>query len=286
MSASHAADQLLHEKVGRFSRLSESPIRVFDEPMDQCLLCIGYDFHQDAPIFREAVRNLYQPGVNQKEWWRYQHNYLGLRTLVAYEGPRPVGHIEFIPIQHAPRPVTGTRQLFINCLFVDKSARFRGVGRTLLEAAEKEAAGQGKGIAVLASECGPFMPAAYFESCGFLQGDVRDGERLLYRAPFMGEAPKFLPLSYEPRSSSSGITIDYFHCPQCPLSGRALHDLRTKMASSRERIDLRVINTGQRTTIEQWGIARGVYVDGKPVQDFLPPRADPVKSALDAILSK
>lgn len=286
MSSSHAADQLLREKVGRFSRFRESPMRIFDEPMDQCLLCIGYDFHQDAPILREAIRNLYQPSVNQKEWWRYQHNHLGLRTLVAYEGPSPVGHIEFIPIQYAPRPVTGTRQLFINCMVVDKSARFRGVGRALLEAAEKEAEDQGKGIAVLASEDGPFMPAEFFESCGFLKGDVRDGERLMYKAPFMGEAPKFLPVSYEPRANPSGIAVDFFHCPQCPLSGTTLDDLRTALASSRERIDLHVINTGRRSTIERWGMARGVYVDGKPLQDFLPPRADQLKNTLNSMLKE
>ena len=222
--------------------------------------------------------------MNQKEWWRYQHNYLGLRTLVAYEGPRAVGHVEFIPIQHAPRPVTGTRQLFINCIFVDKSARFRGVDRMLLQAAEREAEDQGRGIAVLASESGPFMPAAFFESSGFQRGEARDGERLLHKAPLTGEAPRFLTLNYQPRSSSSGIAIDFFHCPQCPLSGKALHDLRTALASHREGIDLHVINTGQRTTIEQWGIAQGAYVNGKPVEDFRPPSAENLKSALEAIL--
>jgi GNAT superfamily N-acetyltransferase len=261
-------------------------MRIFDEPMDQCLLCIGYDFHQDAPIFREAARNRFEPGVSQKEWWRYQHNYLGLRTLVAYDGSRPVGHVEFIPIQHAPRPVSGARTLFINCLFVDRSARFRGVGRALLEAAEEEATRLGKGIAVLAYESGSFMPAAFFEACGFEAGEARDGERLLHKASFTGETPSFLPLHYEPRRNIEGIAVDYFHCPQCPRSGTALQELQGKLASRRGHIDLRVINTGQRPTIEQWGIAQGIFVDGHRLPIVLPPHANQLKSALESLLGE
>jgi hypothetical protein len=112
-------------------------MKVLDEAMDQCLLCIDYAFDQDSPANREVSLRRLQPGIRQKEWWRYHHVYRGLRTLVAYEGSRAVGHVEFMPIEYAPRPVVGQHLAFPTaCMW--RLARSRG-GRRLLEAAEHEA---------------------------------------------------------------------------------------------------------------------------------------------------
>src|SRR3990170_4976996 len=104
-------------------------MKIIDDAMDQCLICIGYTFEHDTPLDRDIALGNFMPGVRQKVWWRWYQTYLGLRTLVAYIGPRPVGHIEFMPVDYAPRPVAGERLMMINCLLVARDVRGQGVGR-------------------------------------------------------------------------------------------------------------------------------------------------------------
>jgi GNAT superfamily N-acetyltransferase len=73
-----------------------------------------------------------------KRFWNYNTLFRGVRILVAYEGTLPVGHLEYIPIEHAPKPVTGANLTFIDCMFVEPKQRWHGVGSELLRACEEK----------------------------------------------------------------------------------------------------------------------------------------------------
>ena len=240
-------------------------MKVIDEAMDQCLLCIDYAFDHDSPSNREVSLRRLQPGVRQKEWWRYHHAYLGLRTLVAYEGPRPVGHIEYMPIEHAPRPVAGHNLAFINCLHVSPHARGRGVGSGLVEAAERQVRDHTDGMAVLASWSGPSLPAHFFIETGFQPVGSRQGEALLNKPFRRASSPHFLPVRFLPRTSEGRIPVDFFHCPQCPYSGWVLHKLQREGQLDAPDVDLRLYDTGDRQAVEMWGVSNRVYIDGRPI---------------------
>jgi GNAT superfamily N-acetyltransferase len=240
-------------------------MKVIDEAMDQCLLCIDYAFDQDSPSNREVSLRRLQPGVRQKEWWRYHHAYLGLRTLVGYEGPRPVGHIEFMPIEHAPRPVAGHNLAFINCIYVTPQARGRGVGRGLLEAAERQVRDRADGMAVLARWSGPALPAHFFIESGFQPVGSRQGEALLNKPFRRASSPHFLPVRFLPRAAEDRVPVDFFHCPQCPYSGWVLHKLQREGQLDARDIDLRLYDSGDRQTIELWGVSNSVYIDCRPI---------------------
>jgi GNAT superfamily N-acetyltransferase len=255
-------------------------MRILDEAMDQCLLCIGYDFAQDSPSQREVARNRYQPGVQEKEWWRYQHIHLGLRTLVAYEGRQAVGHIEFIPIEHAPRPIGGKNLVFIDCLYVAPHARRRGLGRALLEAAEAIARQRADGMAVLTNWSDPTMPSRFFCHHGYHPVAAR-GDQMLLNKPFRrAYSPHFLRMRYDPLARTDRIALDFFHCPQCPFSGLVLKQL-APWAARRPDVDLQVRETGERSQVEDWGIAHAIFVDGRPVPGF-PPDLAGVHHALES----
>jgi GNAT superfamily N-acetyltransferase len=239
-------------------------MKVIDEAMDQCLLCIDYAFDQDSPSNREVSMRRLQPGIRQKEWWRYHHVHRGLRTLVAYEGPRAVGHVEFMPIEYAPRPVSGHNLAFINCLYVTPEARGRGVGAGLLEAAEHEVRERADGMAVLARWAGPVLPARFFIETGYQPIGSRQGEALLNKPFRRAASPHFLPVRVLPRQSEGRIPVDFFHCPQCPYSGWVLHQLQREGQLTAPEIDLRVIETSEREVVELWGVANAVYIDGRP----------------------
>jgi GNAT superfamily N-acetyltransferase len=239
-------------------------MKVLDEAMDQCLLCIDYAFDQDSPMNREVSLRRLQPGVRQKEWWRYQHGHRGLRTLVAYEGTRAVGHVEFMPIEFAPRPVVGANLTFINCLYVAPEARGRGVGAGLLAAAEHEARRHSDGMAVIARWSGPALPAHFFTALGFQPVASREAEALLNKPFGRAASPHFLPVRHIPRQDSERVAVDFFHCPQCPYSGWVFDRLRREGQFAGQDVDLHLIEAGEREAVERWGVANTVYIDGRP----------------------
>lgn len=260
---------------------------IIDDAMDQCLVCIGYAFEQDTPLGRDIALGNYMPGVRQKVWWRWYQTYLGLRTLVAYIGPRPVGHVEFMPIEHAPRAVGGERLMMINCILVAREFQGRGVGRELLQAAEDEARVRMDGMAVVCYAHEDWLPSSFFEHMGFNLEAEKGGELLLTKSFTPIRPPQFLPTHYDPQPVPGRVQVDFFHCSQCPLSGCSLRNIKQAARHRPIPVDVRVFETCERSEVERWGIARAVYVDGQRVDGppFLADRViETVEAAVDAHL--
>jgi GNAT superfamily N-acetyltransferase len=240
-------------------------MKIIDDATDQCLVCIGYTFEQDTPLGRDMALSNYMPGVRQKVWWRWYQTYLGLRTLVGYIGPRPVGHIEFMPIEHAPRAVSGERLMMINCILVSREFQGMGVGRELLQAAEDEAQVRMDGMAVVCCSRDEWVPASFFEHMGYSLQAEREGELLLTKSFASIRPPQFLPVFYDPQPVTGRVQVDFFHCSQCPLSGCSLRAIKRAARDRPLPVDVRVFETCERAEVERWGIARAVYVDGQRV---------------------
>jgi GNAT superfamily N-acetyltransferase len=239
-------------------------MRIFEDPMDQCLLCVGDDSRDDSPRGREAALRSFQPGVRLKEGWRYRNTYLGLRTLVAYAGSHPIGQIEFMPIEQASAPVDGGELIFINCLCVAPRFRRQGVGRALLAEAEHAAHKMRGGVAVVASRQGPAMPADFFLHSGYQRIALR-GEDILLDKPLPdAEPPSFLPRRPTPACDPERVTVDVFACPQCPRNSWTLDRLRSSL-QQRPGVVMRVFDTSERRAIRRWGLAWQILVDGEPI---------------------
>jgi GNAT superfamily N-acetyltransferase len=243
-------------------------MKIYDDPSDQCLLCIGYDFKDDYPLQREIALRQYKDGVKQKEWWRYHHSYLGLKTWVAYQGIKPVGHIELMPIEHAPRPIAGKDTMVINCLHVDEKAQDHGIGSALLAVAEEFSFSRGKGIAAIAWQSGDFMPLAFYDHMGYQIISSRRDEFLVHK-PYDGSTtPSFIPIGYQPILVKDKTSIVYYHCPQCPRSGWALKVLKETLKDHQDQILLQVFKTGDRKEVERLGIDHRAYINGRPTDHF------------------
>jgi len=259
-------------------------MKIYDDPSDQCLLCVGYNFEDDYPLQRDFTLRRYKDGVRQKEWWRYQHAYLGLKTWVAYQGVKPVGHIELMPIEHAPRPISGKDMMVINCLHVAEDAQNQGVGSSLLAVAEEHAFSKGKGIAAISWETGNFMPLSFYEHLGYQIASSRRDEMLVFKSKNGPSTPTFIPIGYQPIPVKDKISIVYFHCAQCPMSGWVLKKLKHKVKTHRDQILLQILDTGDRAKMERFGIAQRMFVDGLPVGSF-PPDPDLLIHQIDLALS-
>jgi GNAT superfamily N-acetyltransferase len=101
-------------------------------------------------------------------WLLDQHG-LSLRTKVALVEGVHAGFPYVMPIEIAPWGPVGRDLMAIQCLTVKEEANSRGIGRQLVAAAEEETQNQGrKAVTVVAFYHDFwFMPAPFFEKCGF-----------------------------------------------------------------------------------------------------------------------
>jgi GNAT superfamily N-acetyltransferase len=99
----------------------------------------------------------------------------GLRVKVALCGDAPVGFLYLMPIEICPWGPRGRDLSVIPCLVVSGKVRGRGAGPVLLHAAEEEARSQGSKALLTTAYYGDFwfMPARFFESCGFTKVSSR-----------------------------------------------------------------------------------------------------------------
>ena len=160
---------------------------------EQTLLCLNYDFATDWEMDRELAFKPLGRAKDVKRWWNYNTLFKGVRILLAYEGASPSGHLEYIPIEYAPRPVKGENLTFITCMFVQPKHRWHGVGAHLLEACEEKAREHTGGLAVIAYPDSLFMPAGFFIEHGFTVVQENDCAWLLLKTWQNVKPPEFLP---------------------------------------------------------------------------------------------
>jgi GNAT superfamily N-acetyltransferase len=190
-----------------------------------------------------------------------------IRELII-RGKIPKGLIEYTPIEFAPEPVTGENSLFINCVWVLPKFWNAGVGRRLLERFIEDAKAYG-GASVLTYECDkwfgyfPYMPMSFFTKFGFREVD-RDGSRVLLHLDFSGEEQ--LRLIY-PKARKVGksdkMIVDVLFNSQCPWSWWMADKVKRGMKKYDAVVN--AINTDDRRVIEEYGLSRGVCINGKPV---------------------
>ena len=194
----------------------------------------------------------------------------GLEIVVAL-GPRKSkkGLIEYLPIEDVPEPVRGEHSLFINCVWVLPRHSKAGIGKGLVQDFLKEAKEVG-GATVLAYEGDKwfdyfdYMPADFFRRFGFEEVS-RDGTRVLLHLDLgEHEAPVLIFPKRREKGEKGKVALDVFCNSQCPWCGWMVDNVRRSVRKYLG-VTLNVIDTDPRETIERYGMARGVSINGEPV---------------------
>lgn len=142
-----------------------------------------------------CIKNTKEPGFNSKLNWfekRYREG-LKLKIILDDEG-KQAGFIEYIPAEHAWRPVDANGFMFIHCIMVyPNKYRHSGAAIQLVEACKKDALHQKKkGICVMTSE-DPWMAGRnLFVKQGFIKVDKYDRFELFVTKFVEAKDPKLL----------------------------------------------------------------------------------------------
>ena len=162
-------------------------------------------------------------GVAAKSLWLDQRFAEGLRMLLFRDGRgTPLAFLEFIPGEHAWRPVAAEGWLFVHCLWVyPKGQAVGGLGSRLIQACVEEARRiRARGVAAMVSD-GPWMAAKQvFLKNGFVQTAERDRFQLVTLRLRRGPAPSFRDL---PKKWSRRRGLHIVYAPQCPYLPKSVH---------------------------------------------------------------
>jgi len=242
------------------------------------------------PFMVPRWREMMQPAMAVRKEWLKTMMRDGLRVLVALEKSEdvlssfgaknrkireliirdkiPKGLIEYAPIELAPEPVIGKNSLFINCVWILPKFWDVGVARSLLKRFLEDASAYG-GASVLAYEGDkwfgyfPYMPVSFFMKFGFREVD-RDGSRVLLHLNFSDEEqPRLIYPKTRGVGRSDKIIADVLFSSQCPWSWWMADKVKRGMKKYDAVVN--VVNTDDRTVIEEYGLSRGVCINGKPV---------------------
>lgn len=193
---------------------------------------------------------------------------IGKVKTKTVQGSIAKGLIEYVPIEFACEPVKGEGGLFINCVWIVPPLWHQGAGKALLERCVKKARAYG-GVSVLAYEGDkwfgffPYMPTSFFKKFGFKEVD-RDGSRVLLHLDLGGnQKPKLIRAKVVRAKKSDKLTVDVFYSSRCPWSGWMVDKVTRGMKKYHAIVN--AINTDDRKVIEEYGMSRGVSVNGKPV---------------------
>ena len=215
-------------------------------------------------------------GYERKLEWlkaRFQEGLI-IKMLDLSEGGR--GYIEYIPGEHAWRPVNAEGFLFIHCLWVVGKSKGKGYATLLLEECLADAKRQGaKGVAMVTSEGNWLVGQKLLLSRGFETVDqAPPGYELLAHSFNPAPAPSF-PTDWDQRAASYGKGLTVIRTDQCPYLDDAVN---TALEAARIRqIPARVIElTSAREVRERAPSPYGVFtilLDGTVLSHFYQPDA-------------
>ena len=224
---------------------------------------------------------------DHKETWYRQMKDKGLRVKLALDDRGVVGGmIQYVPVETSS--AEGSDLYFINCIWVHGYKEGRGnfqkqgMGKTLLHAAEEDARVLGaKGIAAWGVSMPFWMKASWFRKHGYKKVDKQGMQVLLWK-PFDDSAspPRWIRQQKSPETTPGKVTVTGFINGWCPAQNMVFERARRAAAELGDKVVFRGINTFDRDTFLEWGIADALFIDGKEVRTGPPPSYDKVRKAI------
>jgi hypothetical protein len=149
----------------------------------------------------------------------------------------------------------------------------------LIDSAEEEARSQGSKALVTTAYYGDFwfMPASFFERCGFSMVSSREvateGEKqyleeetILWKVwDSSAEIPAFLERKYAFEPVSGKVVVDLFWNTFCLTSNIEAHRVREVVAEFGDKVIIHEYCADDRDVFSHYRLPRGIFVDGREI---------------------
>jgi len=251
-----------------------SPIHVVDlSPSDEPLYFVCLEDWPGADVA--------EAGGWKARWYEWARQ-RGLHVKLALDAAGDVGGmIQYLPIEHAP--AVGRDLDFVLCVWVHGHRQGRGdfqgrgMGSALLAAAEADARARGrKGMVAWGLALPVWMRASWFRHHGYRKAD-RTGLSTLLWKPFAPDAvaPRWLPATgRRPEPAAGRVVVTGCVSGWCPAQNLAFERAKRAAEPFGAQVELRLVDTRERATLEAWGESDALFVDGRRVRTGPPPSAE------------
>jgi GNAT superfamily N-acetyltransferase len=232
-------------------------------------------------------KEMKEAGDHKERWYRRTKD-RGLRVKLAQDDDGRIGGmIQYLPIEQV---LPETRDLnFVHCIWVHGYAKGRGnfqrkgMGKALLAAAEEDTRAQGKkGLAAWGVSLPVFMKASWFKRQGYRPVD-RIGMQVLLWKPFSAEAvpPRWVRQKKKPGSTAGKVTVSAFVNGWCPAQNMVFERARRAASELGEKVLFQAYDTQEPGVFGEWGIADGLFIDGRPVRTGPPPSFETIRRLIE-----
>jgi len=224
---------------------------------------------------------------HRRESWYEKMKARGLRVLLAKDDRGEVGGmIQYVPIEHSF--VDGKDLYFVLCIWVHghKQGRGnfqkRGMGKTLLRAAEEDARELGaKGMAAWGLWLPFWMKASWFKKQGYIKAD-RHGPAVLLWKPFADGAtpPRWFKNERKPEPVPDKVTVTSFVNGWCMAQNLVYERAKRAAAEFGDKVLFREIDTLDRHAMLEWGHADALFIDDQQVRTGPPPSYEKIRKLI------
>ena len=230
---------------------------------------------------------------DHKACWFRENEKKGLRVKLALDDEgTAVGMVQYLPIEESV--ADGEGLYFIPCIWVHGhkegpgNRQGKGIGTALLSAAEEDARSRGaKGIAAWGVWIPVWMKASWFKKHGYKKAD-RDSMSVLLWKPFSDDAvsPRWVRQKKPVPRTPGKVLVTAFNNGWCQVENIAFERARRASLEFGDAVVFDSIDTSDPKTFAEWGIADGIYVDGKKLGFGPPLTYDRIKSILAKKVSR
>jgi len=227
-----------------------------------------------------------EAGDHKQTWYeKMKDKGLGIKLAVNDNG-EVGGMIQYLPIEQSF--AEGKDLYFIHCIWVHGYKKGRGnfqkkgMGKALLQAAEKDAAEKGaKGMAAWGISLPFWMRASWFKKQGYKKVD-KQGMSILLWKPFIDKAipPKWIKEKKRPEKIPGQVTVTAFMNGWCSAQNMVFERAKRAAAEFRGKVVFKEINTFNRDVFLEWGVADALYIDDKQVRTGPPPSYKKLKKLI------
>ena len=224
---------------------------------------------------------------DHKELWYNKMKDKGLGVKIAVtEDDKVVGMIQYVPLEYST--AEGDNLYFINCVWVHGykegvgNFQKKGIGKSLIKAAEEDVRDKGaKGLVAWGLSIPVFMRASWFKKQGYVKVDKMNVSVLLWK-PFSDDAiaPKWIKQRKKPKKIPGKVSVTSFINGWCPAQNIVFERAKRAASEFGDKVVFTEIDTFNRETFLEWGIADALFIDEKEIRTGPPPSYEDIKKKI------
>jgi GNAT superfamily N-acetyltransferase len=191
--------------------------------------------------------------------WFMERTGRGSGGFVAYEDGKPVGRVEFHPLEESFAAISGEDLYFMPCIFVLPEAQKKGCGRALMEKVF-EATADRKGLVTVVAE--GWMPKEFFLEMGFEIVQQMGPSYLLLKKHQSDAQCAWMPLAFSARDEPNRVNVEVVMSYQCPFMIANYRKLMAKAEELSDKVEITEYVLSDRESLHKYG-QMNFHIDGQ-----------------------